>query len=110
MSYDKLFYDSVIFTDVREEFGPRFICPKCKHRWQTKVKLTVPPTTASIEDNQRRMFRCPSCGIKINLYVAVKLIDGKSYIEISKVPILREDWWKMEPPPTVKPVSGGSSD
>lgn len=88
MTYHKLYYNSVRFKGIDKDFGPNFICPRCKRVFKDDCKGVVTPINKTTKFNKQVSFKCPYCGAEIRLYVAVtKLSTGEENICISVNPI-----------------------
>lgn len=91
--YDKLYFGSLTFdtTATSTTFGPNFTCPKCEKQYNPAMKLTK-AVGKTLDFNQNVAFICPSCGAKIQLYVAVYYSSTVKNICIATEPIA-SNWW-----------------
>ena len=92
--YRKLFFNSVDFKGVDAPYGPNLICQACGNRFRDDK--TTPALTNVVKDSRKRVFTCPKCGRKIELYIAVSRTEkGGQGIQISVNPI-DPDWLEKE--------------
>jgi len=105
MSFNKLFYNTVICNDLGSsiEFAPQFLCPKCKYIWSPSQTLSVNPD-GTLEFNQLITFPIPDhnnpetsefcvlSGKIISLFIAIHKDATHSIILISTRSI-PDNWW-----------------
>lgn len=95
MSYNKLYYGSIVFDDIITPFGPNFRCPACSEKWNPEKEFKNSSQIKALSFNKEVVFVCPNCAAEITLYVAVyKDEDANAVICIARLPI-PENWMVM---------------